>query len=58
MGGQLKIPDISPNTRYEYPTYILVEKVSSKLRKDGLSLVIMDEFQKLFEFLEKIESIS
>ncbi len=49
MGGQLKIPDISPNTRYEYPTYILVEKVSSKLRKDGVKLVIMDEFQKLFE---------
>ena len=49
MGRQLKIPDISPNTRYGYPTYILVEKVAAKLRKNGVKLVIIDEFQKLFE---------
>jgi hypothetical protein len=49
MGRQLKIPDISPNTRHGYPTYILVEKVSAKLWKNGVKLVIIDEFQKLFE---------
>ena len=49
MGRQLKIPDISPNTRYGYPTYILVEKVAAKLWKNGVKLVIIDEFQKLFE---------
>ena len=49
MGRQLKIPDISPNTRYGYPTYVLVEKVAVKLWKDGVKLVIIDEFQKLFE---------
>ena len=49
MGRQLKIPDISPNTRHGYPTYILVEKVAAKLWKNGVKLVIIDEFQKLFE---------
>jgi len=49
MGRQLKIPDISPNTRHGYPTYILVEKVAAKLWKDGVKLVIIDGFQKLFE---------
>lgn len=60
MGGQLKIPDISLTSRYEYPTYVLVEKVSAKLRKDGVKLVIMDEFQKLFELVgeNRIEILS
>ena len=49
MGMQLKIPDISPNTRRGYPSYILVDKVAAKLWKDGVKLVIIDEFQKLFE---------
>ncbi len=49
MGRQLNIPDISPNTRHGYPTYILVEKVAAKLWKNGVKLVIIDEFQKLFE---------
>ncbi len=49
MGRQLKIPDISPNSRHGYPTYILVEKVAAKLWKNGVKLVIIDEFQKLFE---------
>jgi len=49
MGRQLKIPDISVNTRRGYPTYILVEKVAAKLWKNGVKLVIIDEFQKLFE---------
>ncbi len=49
MGRQLKIPDISPNTRHGYPTYILVEKIATKLWKNRVKLVIIDEFQKLFE---------
>ncbi len=49
MGRQLKIPDISVNTKRGYPTYILVEKVAAKLWKNGVKLVIIDEFQKLFE---------
>lgn len=49
MGTQLKIPDINPNSRDGYPTYILVDKVAFKLRKDDVKLVIIDEFQNLFD---------
>ncbi len=49
MGRQLKIPDIPPNPGKNYPTYVLVEQVARKLWKDGTKLVIVDEFQKLFE---------
>jgi len=49
MGQELKIPDISANPGRDYPTYALVEKVATKLGKNGTKLMIIDEFQKLFE---------
>ncbi|MHA1672160.1 MAG: TniB family NTP-binding protein [Promethearchaeota archaeon] len=48
MGRQLKIPDISPNPKQGYPTYVLVEKVAAKLWKNQAKLVVIDEFQNLF----------
>jgi hypothetical protein len=52
LGCQLKIPDIPSNpdnTRNSYPTYVLVDKVAKKLWNDQTKLLIIDEFQKLFE---------
>lgn len=49
LGKEIKIPDIGVNTRSGIPTYILVEKVAAKLWKNETKLVIIDEFQKLFE---------
>jgi hypothetical protein len=49
MGRQLKIPDISPKTDKRLKTNVIVEKVAKKLWKNGVKLVIIDEFQKLFE---------
>lgn len=49
MGCQLKIPDIPPNPKRGYPTFILTEKIAAKLWKNEVKLVIIDEFQKLFE---------
>ena len=51
LGKQLKIPDLprnKPSGYYNYPTFILVEKVAKKLWMDGTKLVIIDEFQNLF----------
>lgn len=48
MGRQLKIPDISPNIKRGYPTYVLIEKVAAKLWKNQAKLVVIDEFQNLF----------
>ena len=49
LGRELKIPDISANSKRGYPTYILVEKIAAKLWKNEVKLLIIDEFQKLFE---------
>lgn len=49
LAQQLDIPDIPENPRDSYPTYILVEKVAKKLWNDYTKLVIIDEFQRLFE---------
>lgn len=49
MGRQLKILDIPANPKRGYPTYILTEKVAAKLWKNRVKLVIIDEFQMLFE---------
>jgi len=49
MGQELKIPDISVIPGKDYPTYALVEKVAAMLGKNGTKLMIIDEFQKLFE---------
>jgi hypothetical protein len=48
MGQQLKIPDINPNIKRGPPTFMLIEKVAAKLRKDRTKLVVIDEFQNLF----------
>jgi hypothetical protein len=52
LACQLKIPDIPSNPdspRHSCPTYILVDKVAKKLWSDNTKLLIIDEFQKLFE---------
>ena len=49
LGRQLHIPDIPENPGKTYPTYLIGEKIAGKLRIDGTKLVIIDEFQKLFE---------
>ncbi len=52
LGNLIKIPDLPISTQSgysRYPTFILVEKVAQKLWSDGTKLVIIDEFQKLFE---------
>ncbi len=49
LGMLLKIPDISVNTKRGHPTYILTDKIAKKLWKNEVKLLIMDEFQNLFE---------
>jgi hypothetical protein len=49
MGIELNIPDIEQNSHRDYPTFRLIQKVASKLWKNGVKLVILDEFQKLFD---------
>lgn len=49
MATQLKIPDVPPAPRRDFPTYLLVEKVAAKLARNGVKLVIIDEFQNLFQ---------
>ncbi len=49
MGTQLKIPDIPVNPTRTFPTFMLIDKVAAKLAKNHVKLVIIDEFQKLFE---------
>lgn len=49
LGRQLNIPDIPENPGKTYPTYLIGEKIARKLCIDGAKLVIVDEFQKLFE---------
>ncbi|MHA1619358.1 MAG: TniB family NTP-binding protein, partial [Promethearchaeota archaeon] len=48
MGQDLKIPDINPNPKKGYPTFVLIDKVAKKLWKNQTKLVIIDEFQNLF----------
>jgi hypothetical protein len=49
MAKKLKIPDIGKIPQRNFPTYILVERVATKLWKNYVKLVIIDEFQNLFE---------
>lgn len=49
LGRELKIPDIGPSSKRGYPTYILIEKIAAKLWKNEVKLLIIDEFQLLFE---------
>lgn len=49
LAQQLNIPGIPENPKDSYPTYILVEKVAKKLWNDYTKLVVIDEFQRLFE---------
>ena len=63
LGNQIKIPDLplsTPSRYLQYPTFVLVEKVAKKLWNDGTKLVIIDEFQKLFELSSesRVEIIS
>ena len=49
LGREIKIPDIGPSSKKGYPTYILIEKIAAKLWKNETKLLIIDEFQLLFE---------
>ena len=49
LAQQIKIPGIPENPKDTYPTYILVDKVAKKLWNDNTKLLIIDEFQLLFE---------
>jgi len=49
MGIELNIPDMELNNRRDFPTFRLIQKVTAKLWKNGVKLVIIDEFQKLFD---------
>lgn len=49
MGIELNIPDMDMSNRRDFPTFRLVQKVAAKLWKDGAKLVVIDEFQKLFD---------
>lgn len=52
----LQVPDVPDNPGKSYPTYLLVEKAASKLRKNGTKILIIDELQKLFK-LSEIERV-
>ena len=49
LARQLRIPDIPKSSRTYHATYDLIEKVAKKLWNDNTKLVIIDEFQHLFE---------
>lgn len=52
LGNHLKIPDLPLDGKMHinhFPTYALIEKISRKLVNDKTKLLIIDEFQNLFE---------
>lgn len=48
----LKIADVPENPGSKYPTWLLVDKAASKLKKDGTKILFIDEVQKLFKLSE------
>ena len=48
----LKIADVPENPGKNYPTWLLVQKASLKLKKNETKMLIIDELQKLFKLGE------